>query len=565
MIYVSRIESDVKGGVNVELGPRTLVVGPNASRKTAIVQSMELALRGRVTDLVGRTEVAREADLMSLAPGREGTLWARAHLSDGSVSSYSTVGSSAKAKKGTLASPALVDPARCFPLHLVREAVLGAPETTRRFFLESACKQVTAEEVLACLPAAMHERYLGLASGASDPLEGLLRAMDQAKKMARESVSKGKNAAEVIVLQTAGLARPPSDEELAQTREKLSVLEAALEATLRAEGLATIRKEAETNLPGLKRELESAQSTFSQLEKALVVDPAGNTRLVRSVSDLLVFLSSCDAKDCPVCGGSIDQGRLAANVGFVRSQLNRAELDDRRRVEQRSVLERERSRVQALRSRIVHFEDVLARPATSDLADVEKLRTEIQSVRAQQEEMQLATRAWRTVQASKDSAAYAEEEADELKRLADRCQEVVGELLDQGVDQFSERVQAFLPPSDKFCLRLRDGSREVCQFGLLRDGVLHTALSGAEWSRVVAAVSAAVIPDGDGKLYVVCPEERALDPDTLSEVLVSFSSLPCQVVITTPILPSPVPSAWTIVRTGSFAVAASERASLGAA
>ena len=80
MRYVKRVESNVKGGVAVDLGPRTLIVGPNASNKSAVVNSVEFALTGAVSDVVGRALVKEANALLALGDG-EG-LWATAVLDE---------------------------------------------------------------------------------------------------------------------------------------------------------------------------------------------------------------------------------------------------------------------------------------------------------------------------------------------------------------------------------------------------------------------------------------------------------------------------------------------------
>lgn len=67
-MHVSRIESNIKSDKpwSVDLGPRTLILGPNGGGKSAIVQACQLALGGSVTGLMGRGEVKRGDYLMLL-------------------------------------------------------------------------------------------------------------------------------------------------------------------------------------------------------------------------------------------------------------------------------------------------------------------------------------------------------------------------------------------------------------------------------------------------------------------------------------------------------------------
>ena len=75
--YVVFAESNIKGGVSAALGPKTLIVGPNGTGKSAVANTVELALTGRVSDILGRRDVAKEIELQALAPSRKGELLAR--------------------------------------------------------------------------------------------------------------------------------------------------------------------------------------------------------------------------------------------------------------------------------------------------------------------------------------------------------------------------------------------------------------------------------------------------------------------------------------------------------
>jgi len=96
-MHVARITGTVKGKVEANLGPKTIIVGPNGSGKTRIQNTLELALLGYATDVVGRAEMRKESDLITLAAGDD--LIAEATLSDGRVSSWSTKRTKTGAKK----------------------------------------------------------------------------------------------------------------------------------------------------------------------------------------------------------------------------------------------------------------------------------------------------------------------------------------------------------------------------------------------------------------------------------------------------------------------------------
>jgi len=142
----------------------------------------------------------------------------------------------------------------------------------------------------------------------------------------------------------------------------------------------------------------------------------------------------------------------------------------------------------------------------------------------------------------------------------------VGVLLDAAVASFTARVQAFLPAADVFQLQLRDDKgKPTCDFGFMRDGELHTAVSGAEWVRLQLALTCAVVTPDPNKLVVITPEERAFDPATLREVMVALADAPGQVILTSPIKPKGAkPKGWTIIDVSAEKRAAEKRAAAAA-
>ena len=68
---ITRITSNIKKGVDVQLYDKTLIVGPNGSGKSSIINSIELALTQSVSDLRGKKIVKRGKELIALAPKNE--------------------------------------------------------------------------------------------------------------------------------------------------------------------------------------------------------------------------------------------------------------------------------------------------------------------------------------------------------------------------------------------------------------------------------------------------------------------------------------------------------------
>jgi hypothetical protein len=132
--------------------------------------------------------------------------------------------------------------------------------------------------------------------------------------------------------------------------------------------------------------------------------------------------------------------------------------------------------------------------------------------------------------------------ATEYKEFAKELERVAKSLLFENSLSFVEGVNKFMPQDWVFDLQT-EGNLRV---GLIRGGTLHTALSGAEWATVTAAVAMAM-PRSSAP-HVVIPEDRAFDPNTLRSILKSFSSYEGQVLLTAIARPKGrLPKGWTVI------------------
>ena len=149
---IRKVTSNLKLGCDVVIGDKTVIVGPNGSGKSTIVNAIELALTGRASDIAGRTEVAREADLLSLAPAGAKQVYAEVEFDGGETARYAAEGTTAKAKKAVVARPDFVVPEAALPLRTLREALLGSATTARKYLLSKVSGGTDRSDVRALLP-----------------------------------------------------------------------------------------------------------------------------------------------------------------------------------------------------------------------------------------------------------------------------------------------------------------------------------------------------------------------------------------------------------------------------
>jgi len=550
-MHIKKVAGNVKKGCEVEIGQKTLIVGPNGSGKSTIVNTVELALTGRAGDIAGRVDIAREVDVMSLAKDGAKVLSAMVEFDDESISGYHTEGSTAKAKKAVAQRPAAVEHDDVLPIRTMREALLGSPATARKYLL-SKIATTTYGDVEGLIPQPLVPRFKQCMPVNVPVADGLVAAIEYAAKAARDSTSDAKTQREAAKLVSGGRGAPPNDTEIkaAQTalreaREALSEIEDSLNTS---DSLA----KAESDLTRVESVADEAATKLAAARAAL--DAAAKPPTLNPLLSHVCFVmdESVHAGECLACGGPAPTKAMADEVsaaiadtvkaqklyGTLVNAVTGAEAFASATIE---ALDRAEQTVAKLRgSGPQHTED--------DLFAAEKAVTA-----AEQKLMDLkgSRDAWNSVQKAESAALEADRSAVEWKALKEAMENAMALTLEKSLSAFVEKVQAHLPEHDKFDLKLRDGDREVVQFGLVRDGHLHTALSGAEWARVMAAMSSACVPEG--KYACVIPEERAFDPVTLKEVMAALLDCEHQVILTSPVKPKSVPKGWTVIERGGDA------------
>jgi energy-coupling factor transporter ATP-binding protein EcfA2 len=516
--YVKRIESNVKRGCALDLGVKTLLVGPRGSGKSSVVNAVELALTGRASDVAGRATLAAPADLAMLLPSGAETLGAKATLSDDKGVTWLM-------KKGhtPVADRSYADLGGVLPLRAVRDAILGSAETARKWILAVAA---SGKCDLAIVPVPLRERLTSILLSAD--VRNLPIALDTAKERTRDATKRAKTIRETVKASSSGLPPPPTDAEI--------------EASKTIGNLGGI-KAAEARLAAAKTALDTAVAEAAKLPPAA---PVQFVEAGRAIATILKAHVDNDGKKCGVCGKDFDSAAARLRQQILAERVQ-AMLD---LAQKHEAVERARSEAQ--------FEVGLAE---RDLATLKGATAEAQPNAALVERKAR----WQQIKKMEAEAAALDHEAGEWSALADVLAKIVKDAVEGARRAFEARVQQFLPQSMRFGLELQDGDREVCRFGLVRwpdvekPGVLHAALSGGEWAAVTAAIAAATMPaegpavvipeDAEGPAVVI-PEDRAFDAEGLAETLAAFSAIDAQVIVTSTVEPTKVPAGWTVIRLG---------------
>jgi energy-coupling factor transporter ATP-binding protein EcfA2 len=565
--YVHKLESSIKGAVVAQPGRKTLVLGPNGSGKSAVVNALEAAGSGKVSDVAGRYLLAKDADLSMLSHADR--VWSEAHLSDGTRASW-------ELSKGHRAKR--TGPEIAFPLRGVRDAILGSPETARKWVLEQSGEALRWPEIVALIPMSLQARLSALSDPAGpdsiDEVPAPARitgALEEARKRVREANATAKAHRAV----TAPPGPPASDEEVAKYEAIIKGWEArgaapAIDST--REALVVARENAEAL---------AKLVAHSEEELTKIGDLTPTSALRTAAVTVVEAMAAKRTASCWICGGKCDPTTIATRAVAGRAQITADASAAKRRLDLEFTLREANADLTSARrevERLAAEEARIERLAKSETAQATPLPIPLEDARNLLRGAYDRRAGWAAARRAEEKALEAERESQEWSQLADALGKALGILVEKARAAFEARVQKYLPEGDIFGIDLLDEDREIMRVGLRRlrptmnptpnsapgTYYLDAALSGAEWARVTAALALATAP-AEGPCVIV-PEERAFDTVMLARVLEVWDrALPDdsapQVVITSPIEPARIPSGWTVIRVGKVDKAAEEKGS----
>jgi hypothetical protein len=564
MAHFTKIQGNVKGGCDVEIGRLTCITGVNGAGKSRVVNTLELAASAEASDIVGRPRVKKGLDLLDLAPPGK-ALSAQASLDDGRTCSLTIERGK---KEGTGKAPQhtpLYGVKVVYPIRDALSALRGDVKKARDFVLSSAGLKVSQKAIKKVLDPDLHDLFDTFAMSHDDKdseIERLKAIREDAAKIARSAKAGAKKAEEIVDSLASDLAlENPSEEEIEEAKKVVG--EAHVAYTKATEAPEVV------DVDALKAAAVAAIQSFKADEfayndtKVAADQPANHAAAVqiKLMPILEIYAQNAGANegaDCVLCRqgqvhGAFD--RLADIEFKAQSEAARQQavaalpalLD---RMEQSKA-----NAVSAIQTFKAH--ENTEQPSAEDrqqriadaykaLKDAENALSALDRARAQ----------WSTVEEARKRAKDSKQEAEKATQLSDACAKILRVLTKKAKDSFVANVQQYLPPTDQFDLVLERGKREVCLFGFRRDatgadpekGHLQTALSGAEWARLTIALGCACMEGGDDVVAVLTPEERAFDADTLASVMEALVEAPGQVILTSPVEPSTVPKEWTHIR-----------------
>lgn len=553
-MYIQFVQGNVKRGVDVELGYRTLIVGPNGSGKSSIINSIELGLCGYATDVSGRPMVKRNTDLIALA-NEDAGLKVTLETDTSHKVTYSIRRDGDRVKRATHRLNGLH---ATMPFMDVREHLTGSAAKAKTYLLGWLSHTLLEKDIYEKIPAANLDEYQLAAkackSQASDPIDLLVKIIAYAKQRVRDSRKEVKTLTEVV--EGSGLhmnTKPTTESEiasaLAEEQRLFQVYTKACQDVPQTEISPEARDKIMSKWQTLSIELPQLQDELNRIEMDALFAPISDKddRLFgirEKIREIAEMHHAMGATACSVCASTVSPSIFAStaqNMTTANQQMQHKVNLHRQYDALKKTFDEKKQEGRAMIEQVAKIERLLKDPPKS--VDIPALEKEYKDALAKRQSLEQQLKAWSEVKRLHLRVQGAEKAVERHQELAAQGERIISELLQQAIDDFQDEVNKFIP--DDFILDI-DLENDSCTFGLRKETKVVTALSGAEWVKMLLAIGCAMSQGADFRVFT--PEERAYDEQTLFDMMEALTDAPGQVLLTTPVEPSFIPPEWTVVR-----------------
>ena len=553
-MYIKHVQGSIKSGVETELGYRTLIVGPNGSGKSSIINALELVLCGHATDIAGRAIVKKTTDLMTLSNDEAG-LKVQAETDTGHTISYAFRRDGDKIKRPTHKLEGLH---ATLPFMDVREHLTGSASKAKTYLLGWVSNALLDKDIYDRIDADDLEEYQSAArackSQASDPIDLLVKVIAHAKKRTRDTRKESKTLTEVI--EGSGLhmhTRPVTDGEIQSALAEEQRLFAAYTSACQIAAQPEISQEARDAVMAQWNDLASSlptlQSQINAIESDALFGPVSDRdhqlfAIRENIRAIAEMHHNIGATACSVCTSQVHNSifmTTVSNMVNANRQLDQKVRLQRECTHLKATFEQKKKAGKSLIQQVGRIERALKDTTAS--VDPTELEAQYKGAMARRQDLEQTLKSWLEIKRIQIRIEQADRTSARNLSLAQSGETIMSELLEQAVDEFQDEVNKYT--SDAFRLHI-DLESDSCTFGLLKGSKFVTALSGAEWVKMLLAIGCAMSQGADFRIFT--PEERAYDEGTLSDMMDALSGAPGQVILTTTTEPSFIPPEWTVVR-----------------
>jgi len=551
-LHVSHVRANLKGGVNAQLSQRVLVLGPNASRKSALALSLKLPLNLCDED-IGKTGAA----LMTLATHGDGTLRAVAELKNasgevigerdlfvkGSVSRASVPVCQFKALPGTSTTgeetraEVVTDTVRALlskRADLQRRTILNLvapPDLLNRVRSELPESQLSVfEEARVAVEAASPAtKKKGKANGDDEDVLSeaeLLVAITEYLEGTRKNlkVRKGLDSVQRPVA-------PTEQEITALEARRKSAVEAAAQHKAREQSKLYVARVTELDLPAARTALErlTAQSrqesdapTFTREKLDLAAGVINHaSALILLMDTAFVADEGRETAKCLCCGrpatlAEVNTARAALVTMHMKVQAGRAQLAAFAGTNLGAQQAQAQRKVDDLESDLRAAREALSGEPAGHVEDVEVLGEAIRSANA-------AVEAQKTYDSERNENARAMAKREVFSAILKTLNRLIAEQINSHVARFEVAVSLGLPQGAKLAVRPFGAVSAVGPIGVEIGGHVTSwrALSGAQRSQLFVALAAAVAQQSSAAIRLVLVDDVALDAVSLAALAAS--------------------------------------------
>lgn len=539
-MMITSVSSNIKRGVTIQLGRRTVLCGPNGSGKSSVVQAVQLAADGALRDGEGREQIKEFGAVARSFNNDDKLLWAKADLDDGRVTEWS-IKKSGKTWKG-VASPS--GGVVVFPFEEVKAKLAQSPIQVRSWLsqlilgnvdVETICGVLTSDEAKFISRMIRQERVeVGWNEVAA-------AAKKKATSLRREATTKEKTIEQL----TEGVEPPRGEEWAARTREEQTANSAALMA---------LRGGTPEEKDALRQRLERAAAEYEELVEVTLPKhedllaemeaqggalPPATLKRLQEVDELMLRNLRLGVPDCLVCG----RPECKTDIEARRAEVQEVLADYDHRVQLSRYVEQVRNQVARLEQTLHEWAQAWKDFVVLDREEQARLLARSQQFATDMADELNRRRAWDNTRAVRSEVAALRSEADLLVSAAETLINVGIKRLSEGVSTFEAEVNKYLPERFRVGVDLEAG-----RLGFRRDGDLMTSLSGGEWSALLMALAAfsAHTAGSQGQVPVIIPDDRGWDGDTLSSVMEGLASYPGQIIIMSTTVPTRASDGWTV-------------------
>lgn len=516
MPYASRVLANLKGfpAEGVILTRKHLFHGRVGAGKSRVLDAITLAAGGYVANLAGRDVVRQGAELMSLAPGRAGMMFAEVSWSDGPTSHWEcSTEAGSKKPQHTGARPQLL------ALTELTSELTAGPERAHRYLLAGA-GAISEQDVLDRLPLDQREAYTSSRPADIAPVEALLAVRERATTRRSNEMRSWKAATQLVKNLSQGLGARPTEDQIKQAHDMAASRQNILNQQRRADALREALRVLEPKRDALRAQVANAPKVYTREQR----------QRAKAMDVLLTTMIERHAQTCGLCTSPVDIE--AIKVRYETELLPRIEAILAPAPEGSPAADLQTT--EALIAK--HIAELREIGSPVDLVDELDV--------AAPDPFDLSTRAnqWEQVDRARMQESQSAKAMNAAGQLVEACDAAIEQLVDAAAASLVERANKHMPAGMTFGLRLRDGTRQVVQFGLVDgDGTLLTGLSAGQWSIVTAALAAAL--GGDAVLLL----DVAMHPDDLRDTMAALADWPGQVILCNPVKHSGrAPAGWTV-------------------